>query len=119
MTVRARRNGPLRMRESAAMALAAASGSTDAIGYLALGHVFTSAMTGNLTLLGIAVAHRDGLRIGRVMVSLVCYMAGAALGARIARTPEPHDPVWPRTVTRALALEATLFVMYAVGWWTV
>jgi uncharacterized membrane protein YoaK (UPF0700 family) len=49
MTVHARRNGPLRMREAAAMALAAASGSTDAVGYLALGRVFTSAMTGNLT----------------------------------------------------------------------
>jgi uncharacterized membrane protein YoaK (UPF0700 family) len=117
MTVRARRNGPLRMRESAAMALAAASGSTDAIGYLALGHVFTSAMTGNLTLLGIAVAHHNGLRIGRVLVSLVCYMVGAALGARIARSPEPGDPVWPPAVTRALALEAVFVVVYAVSWW--
>ena len=34
-------------------------------------------MTGNLTLLGIALAHRDGLRIGRVAVSLVCYMITA------------------------------------------
>ena len=70
----------IRVRNAAAMALAAASGGTDAIGYLALGHVFTSAMTGNLTLLGIALAHRDGLRIGPVVVSLVCYMTGAALG---------------------------------------
>jgi uncharacterized membrane protein YoaK (UPF0700 family) len=107
----------VRVRDGAAMALATASGSTDAIGYLALGHVFTSAMTGNLTLMGIAMAHRDGLRIGRVLVSLVCYMVGAALGARLARTPEPQDPVWPPTVTRALALEAALFVMYAVSWW--
>jgi uncharacterized membrane protein YoaK (UPF0700 family) len=34
--------------------------------------MFTSAMTGNLALLGIALAHRDGDRIGRVLVSLVC-----------------------------------------------
>src|SRR6201987_1430481 len=95
----------IRARNAAAMALAATSGGADAIGYLALGHVFTSAMTGNLTLLGIALAHRDGLRIGRVFVSLVCYMAGAAVGARIARTPESDDPVWPAVVTRALALE--------------
>jgi|KBSSwiStaDraftv2_1062776.scaffolds.fasta_scaffold315764_1 uncharacterized membrane protein YoaK (UPF0700 family) len=107
----------IRVRNAAAMALAAASGGTDAIGYLALGHVFTSAMTGNLTLLGIALAHRDGLRVGRVVVSLVCYMAGAALGARISRTPQPGDPVWPPAVTRALALEAAFFVMYALGWW--
>jgi hypothetical protein len=50
----------IRVRNGAAMFLAAASGATDAIGYLALGHVFTSAMTGNFALLGIALAHHDG-----------------------------------------------------------
>src|ERR1700738_2385981 len=78
----------IHVRNGAAMFLAAASGATNAIGYLALGNVFTSAMTGNLALLGIALAHRDGERVGRVMVSLICYMAGAAIGARVARTPE-------------------------------
>lgn len=111
-------NPPIRVRNFAAMALAATSGGADAIGYLALGHVFTSAMTGNLTLLGIALAHHDGLRIGRVFVSMVCYMAGAALGARIVGAPQPGDPVWPPAVTRALAIETILFVMYAVGWWS-
>jgi uncharacterized membrane protein YoaK (UPF0700 family) len=110
---------PIRVRNGAAMFLAAASGATDAIGYLALGHVFTSAMTGNLALLGIAVAHHDGESIGRVLVSLICYMAGAALGARIARTPEPGDPVWPPAITRALAIEAVFFVAYAACWWAV
>ena len=84
---------PTVVRNGAAMFLAAASGATDAIGYLALGNVFTSAMTGNLALLGIALAHRDGARIGRVLVSLVCYMVGAAIGARVARSPQPDDPV--------------------------
>lgn len=107
----------IRMRNAAATALAATSGATDAIGYLALGHVFTSAMTGNLALLGIAMAHIDGERIGRVLVSLACYMAGAAFGARIVRTPQPDDPVWPAAVTRALAVETVFFVMYAVCWW--
>lgn len=108
----------IRVRNVAAMGLAAASGATDAIGYLALGHVFTSAMTGNLVLAGIGVAHRDGERVGRVVVSLVCFMAGAALGARIARSPEPDDPVWPSAVTRALMIEAVIFVAYAACWWT-
>jgi uncharacterized membrane protein YoaK (UPF0700 family) len=110
---------PIRVRNGAAMFLAAASGATDAIGYLALGNVFTSAMTGNLALLGIALAHRDGERVGRVLVSLVCYMVGAAIGARIARTPEPGDPVWPSAITRALAIEAVFFVAYAATWWAV
>ena len=110
---------PIRVRNVAAMFLAAASGATDAIGYLALGNVFTSAMTGNLALLGIAFAHRDGERVGRVLVSLICYMAGAAIGARIARTPQPGDPVWPPAITRALAIEALFFVAYAGDWWVV
>ncbi len=106
-----------RLRDGAAVVLAASSGATDAIGYLALGHVFTSAMTGNLVLLGISLAHRDGERAGRVVVSLLCFMAGCALGARIARAPEPHDPEWPPAVTRALAVEAGVFVLYAATWW--
>ena len=101
------------------MCLAAASGATDAIGYLALGNVFTSAMTGNLALLGIALARHDGEGVGRVLVSLVSYMAGAALGARIVRAPEPTDPVWPPVITRALGIEAVFFVAYAVTWWAV
>jgi uncharacterized membrane protein YoaK (UPF0700 family) len=101
------------------MVLAAGSGATDAIGYLALGHVFTSAMTGNLVLLGISLAHRDGERVGRVLVSVVCFMAGAALGARTVGSRKPDDPVWPGAVTRALAIEAVMFVTYAACWWIV
>jgi uncharacterized membrane protein YoaK (UPF0700 family) len=108
---------PTVVRNGAAMFLAAASGATDAIGYLALGNVFTSAMTGNLALLGIAMAHHDGERIGRVLVSLISYMVGAAIGARIARTPQLGDPVWPPAITRALAIEAVFFVAYAGVWW--
>jgi uncharacterized membrane protein YoaK (UPF0700 family) len=109
----------IRVRNGAAMALAAASGATDAIGYLSLGHVFTSAMTGNLVLLGISMGHRDGLRAGRVLVSLLCFAAGAGFGARVARTPQSDDPVWPRAVSTALAIEAPLFVAYATCWWVV
>jgi uncharacterized membrane protein YoaK (UPF0700 family) len=75
-------------------------------------------MTGNLVLLGISLGHRDGERAGRVLVSLVCFTIGAALGARIARNPKPDDPIWPPVITRALAVEAVLFAMYAACWWT-
>ena len=109
----------IRVRNIAAMVLAAASGATDAIGYLTMGHVFTSAMTGNLVLLGISIAHRDGQRVGRVAVSLFCFVAGTALGARMVRSPKPDDPVWPSAITRALAVEALVFVVYAICWWTI
>jgi hypothetical protein len=100
---------PIHVRNGAAMALAATSGATDAIGYLTLGHVFTSAMTGNLVLLGISLGHRNGERAGRVLVSLVCFMFGAAFGARIARSPKPDDPVWPPALAALLVLHAPMF----------
>ena len=109
----------IRVRNGAAVFLAVVSGATDAIGYLALGHVFTGAMTGNLVLLGISLAHRNGQRIGRVLATLVCFTVGVVLGARIARSPEPDDPVWPSAVTRALAIEAVVLVAYATCWWTI
>lgn len=108
----------IRVRNIAAMAMAATSGATDAIGYLALGHVFTSAMTGNLVLLAISLGHRDGERAGRVLASLTCFMIGAAFGARIAGSRKEDDPVWPPAITRALAIEAVIFVMYAACWWS-
>jgi uncharacterized membrane protein YoaK (UPF0700 family) len=108
---------PFRIRDGAAVFLAATSGATDAIGYLALGHVFTSAMTGNLVLLGISLAHRNGERAGRVLASLFCFVVGCAIGARIARSHQPGDEVWPRAVTRALAVEAGVFALYAATWW--
>src|SRR5690349_12499768 len=109
----------IRLRNGAAVALATASGATDAIGYLSLGHVFTSAMTGNLVLLGISLGHRDGVRVGRVLISLMCFMVGVACGSRIARTPEHDDPTWPPAVTRALVIEAPIFIAYAACWWAV
>jgi uncharacterized membrane protein YoaK (UPF0700 family) len=106
-----------RLRDATVVLIAATSGATDAIGYLSLGHVFTSAMTGNLVLLGISLAHRNGERAGRVLVSLFCFMLGCVLGARIARSPQPNDPIWPPAVTRALAVEAGVFVLYGATWW--
>jgi uncharacterized membrane protein YoaK (UPF0700 family) len=83
---------PGRARDAAAVAPAVTSGATDAIGYLALDHVFTSAMTGNLVRLGISLAHSNGERAGRVIVSLACFTVGCAVGARIAGTPCGNRP---------------------------
>lgn len=105
------------IRDAAAVALATTSGATDAIGFLFLGGAFTSAMTGNLVLLGVYLGYTNAERAGHVAVSLVCFIAGCALGARIAGTPEPEDPIWPAAVTRALAVEAGIFALYAAGWW--
>lgn len=110
---------PLRLRSGAAVALAVTSGATDALAFLALGGAFTSVMTGNLVLLGISLGERDLGLAEQIALAVVGYVAGCAIGARIAGTSRDDDPVWPPAVTKALVVEAALLVAYAVGWFSV
>ncbi|GAS87881.1 YoaK family protein [Mycolicibacterium brisbanense] len=110
---------PVAWRSSAAVALAATSGATDAIAYLALGHVFTSAMTGNLVLLGISLSHQQGERLSRVLIALCSFIAGCAIGTRVAGRAGADDELWPRAVSRGLTLESAVLACFAAQWWTV
>src|SRR5256885_14925076 len=62
----------------------AATGLIDAVSYLALGHVFTANMTGNVVFLAFAVAGAPGLSIARSLVSLGAFLVGAVAGGRVA-----------------------------------
>ena len=104
------------VRARLVVVLAVTSGATDAIGFLALGSAFTSVMTGNMVLLGVGAADRDTALLLSCAVAIVTFMAGAAIGARVAGSPAPGDEVWPRPVTHALVTEAALFAVFAVGW---
>jgi uncharacterized membrane protein YoaK (UPF0700 family) len=97
--------------------LALTSGATDAIGFISLGGAFTSVMTGNMILLGIAVPNGDGGLALRSGLAIVLFMAGSFVGARIAGAARPDDEVWPAPVTRALIVELVIFVALAVVWW--
>src|SRR6266436_2504029 len=59
------------------------TGLVDAMSYIALGHVFTANMTGNIVFLGFASAGVPGLSVARSSTSLVAFLAGAALGGRL------------------------------------
>ena len=107
-----------RTRDILVVLLALNSGATDAIGFLALGGAFTSVMTGNMVLLGIAGAKLDTTLAGHIGAAILCYVAGCAVGARVAGTPQPGDSIWPRAITRALAIEAAMIAVFAVGWWS-
>ncbi|WP_433320552.1 YoaK family protein [Micromonospora chersina] len=106
-----------RWREGLAVVLAVNSGATDAIGFLALGGAFTSVMTGNMVLLGVALAGVDGALALHTGAAIVCFILGCSLGTRIAGAPRSGDPVWPPAVTRALVVEGGVLTGYAVGWW--
>ena len=64
-------------------ALAAASGMTDVTTFLALGDVFTSAMTGNAALLGIALSQGRIVPAMHSLCALLGFAFGASLGAAI------------------------------------
>jgi len=92
--------------------LAAVTGIVDAVCYLAFGHVFTANMTGNVVLLGFAVAGVESLSVSRSVTALVAFLIGAILGVRLARSMNPPRGRWPAA---ALGCEAALLFMSAAA----
>src|SRR6266852_7578208 len=87
----------------------AITGLIDATSYLALGHVFTANMTGNVVFLAFAVAGAPGLSITRSLTALVAFLAGALIGGRAAtRLSGVLTPSW---ITTALSLESALLLV--------
>src|SRR5436853_7402762 len=68
----------------ALLGMTAVTGLVDAVSYLALGRVFTANMTGNVVLLGFAVAGVPGLSVARSAAALGAFVVGAVIGGRIA-----------------------------------
>lgn len=86
----------------------AITGLIDAISYLALGHVFTANMTGNVVFLAFAVAGAPGLSITRSLTALIAFLIGALIGGRAAtRLSELLTPSW---ITIALSLESAFLL---------
>jgi uncharacterized membrane protein YoaK (UPF0700 family) len=68
-----------------AVVLTFASGATDVISYTRLGGVFTSVMTGNIILLGLAVARASVSLATHTTTSIAGYIVGVAASTWIAR----------------------------------
>ena len=78
------------MRRSATLpellvALTVVTGVVDAVSYIALGRVFVANMTGNVVLLGFAIAGEGGLSIAASLAAIAAFLAGAALGGVLGR----------------------------------
>lgn len=94
--------------------LSATSGYVDALSYLGLGHVFTSNMTGNTILLGLALGQEQGLAALRSAIALAGFLAGVVVGAMLVG-PEEGRGIWPARVTAACALESAILLAVALG----
>ncbi|MGW4384165.1 YoaK family protein [Kitasatospora sp. NPDC004531] len=62
--------------------LTAVSGLIDAVSYLGLDHVFAANMTGNVVVIGFALAGAPGFSVLGSLVSLAAFLLGAALAGR-------------------------------------
>lgn len=106
----------LRRRHALVVVLTLVTGAADAIGFLALGGAFSSVMTGNMVLLGLAGAGADWALARHVGLAILSFMVGVAAGTWISGKSSSNDGVWPRRVTLALGVEAFLLTVFLVVW---
>jgi uncharacterized membrane protein YoaK (UPF0700 family) len=72
------------------LVLTSVTGIVDAVSYVALGHVFTANMTGNVVMLGFAIAGVRSLSAARSLAALFCFFAGATFGGRVFAPQAPR-----------------------------
>ncbi|MFE5976415.1 YoaK family protein [Streptomyces sp. NPDC056460] len=96
------RHGPL---PPLMLTLTLVTGLVDAVSFLGLGQVFVANMTGNVALLGFALAGAGGLSAPASLVSLASFLVGAVAGGRFGTRFAAHRG---RLLASALALQAGL-----------
>ena len=93
------------------LGLTVVTGVVDAVSYIALGHVFVANMTGNVVLLGFALAGAPGLSVTASLTAMAAFLAGAALGGALGRRIAHHRGALARTgIAAEVVLLATAFV---------
>jgi uncharacterized membrane protein YoaK (UPF0700 family) len=95
----------------ALLALTFSTGVIDALSFVALGHVFTANMTGNIVFLAFAVSGTKGLSAARSGASLLAFMAGAAYGG--VMNVRHADWTQARLLKAVSAIEAALLFVAA------
>jgi uncharacterized membrane protein YoaK (UPF0700 family) len=95
--------------------MAVAAGGSDALAYLTLGNVFTSAMTGNTVLLCIAVGQGRLAATLQSFTAFAAFVIGAMLAAVLARRPVPQERVPPR-LTPLFLLEIAFLAAFVAAW---
>lgn len=104
--------GPVDVRHLGLMlALTFSTGVVDAVGYLGLDRVFTGNMTGNVAILGMALAGGAGLPVVGPLVALAGFLAGAGVAGRVLRRAPAG---WSPTATAVLGTVTALLTGVAV-----
>lgn len=93
------------------IALTFTTGVVDAVGYLGLDRVFTGNMTGNVVILGMALAGSDGLPIVGPLLALAAFLLGALAAGRALRGATGG---WTGRTTSLLTLSSAVLLVLGV-----
>ncbi len=96
-----------------ACALSALAGYVDAIGFLQLGGLFVSFMSGNSTRMGVYLAAGDWLPAAEALGLIALFVVGAAFGSLIVLGRGVHRQPWILLAEALLLAAAAL--CYALG----
>jgi uncharacterized membrane protein YoaK (UPF0700 family) len=91
--------------------LSLVTGLVDSYSYLVLGHVFVANMTGNVVFLGFGLARVGGISLTAVLLALLAFAAGAALGGRWGASRAQHRGL---LLALGTATQAVLLLVAAV-----
>jgi uncharacterized membrane protein YoaK (UPF0700 family) len=103
-----------------ACALSALAGYVDGIGFIHLGGLFVSFMSGNSTRLGVSLAQANWLGAASALGLIVLFVAGAAAGSLIVLGRGLHRQAWVLLTEGSLLAAAALshhfgYSTFAIG----
>ncbi len=107
---------PAAARDYRVVLLTITSGAVNAVSFLALGRVFSSIITGNLVLLGVAVTTHSSTEAVHAGLGIAGYAAGILVAAPLAARRSDQAGTWPGSVTATLAAELIVLAGFCIGW---
>jgi len=107
---------PAAARDYRVVLLTVTSGAVNAVSFLALGKVFSSVVTGNLVLLGVAATTHSSAEALHAGLGIAGYAAGVLIAAPLAARGAHQAGTWPASVTTTLWVELVVLAAFCVGW---
>jgi uncharacterized membrane protein YoaK (UPF0700 family) len=108
--------GTAATRDHRVVLLTITAGAVNAVSFIALGKVFSSVITGNLVLLGVAATTHSSSEAIHAGVGMAGYAAGVLAGAPLAARRSHQVGTWPASVTATLGAELIVLAGFCVGW---
>jgi uncharacterized membrane protein YoaK (UPF0700 family) len=103
-------------RDYRVVLLTITAGAVNAVSFLALGKVFSSVITGNLVLLGVAATTHSSIEASHAGAALAGYAAGVLIGAPLCARRSHQAGTWPASVTVTLGAELVVLAGFCAGW---